>query len=91
MPTKAEVIEQIKTVIDPHLGSDVYTLGLIRSIEIEGNEVQVTFVPTSPFCPMGIQLAQAIKDAVGKIEGVKPIVTVQGHIQEKAINEALNG
>ncbi|MCK4666137.1 DUF59 domain-containing protein, partial [Candidatus Dependentiae bacterium] len=35
MPSKEEVIEKIKTVFDPHIGVDIYSLGLIYDIKVE--------------------------------------------------------
>jgi len=90
MVTEQEVIDKLKTVTDPHVGVDVYTMGLIKDIVVEGDEVSLTFVPSSPFCPMGIQLAKMIKDAVADMDGVTAVVTIRGHIQEKEINKALN-
>ncbi|MDG6220612.1 MAG: metal-sulfur cluster assembly factor [Candidatus Thermoplasmatota archaeon] len=90
MVTQEEVIEKLKTVIDPHIGADIHTLGLIKEIDIQGNDVKITFIPTSPFCPLGIELAQGIKNAAESIEGIKVTVKIMGHIQETMINEQIN-
>ncbi|MBI5000231.1 MAG: metal-sulfur cluster assembly factor [Euryarchaeota archaeon] len=84
------VVEALKGVMDPHTGMNVYEMGLISELKIEGGNVSLNFTPTSPYCPMGIQLAVSIKQAIKEIEGVKDVkVTVQGHLQSKAINEML--
>ena len=84
------VVEALKGVMDPHTGMNVYDMGLISGLKIEGENVSLTFTPTSPYCPMGIQLAVGIKQAVKELDGVKDVkVTVQGHLQSKAINEML--
>ena len=90
MPTEQDVIERLKSVIDPHVGVDVYTMGLIQDIKVEEDKVEVTFVPSSPFCPLGIELARMIKNALDGIEGVRTVVTVRGHVKEEDINKALN-
>ncbi len=90
MVTESEVVETLKKVIDYETGIDVYTMGLIRDLKVEDDTVSLTFVPSSPFCPLGIQLAVAIKKALSEVEGVKNVdITVRGHIQEKQINELL--
>ena len=35
MITKEQVIEQLKKVVDPELGMDIYTLGLIYNIDVK--------------------------------------------------------
>jgi metal-sulfur cluster biosynthetic enzyme len=65
-------------------------MNLISDLKISGDAVSLTFTPTSSFCPMGIQLAGAIKKGLGGIEGVREVnVTVRGHVQEKQLNEML--
>ena len=84
------VVEALKGVMDPHTGMNVYEMGLISDLKIDGGKVSLSFTPTSPYCPMGIQLAVSIKQAIKEIEGVKDVkVTVLGHLQSKAINEML--
>ncbi len=90
MVTEEEVIEKLKGVIDPHMGEDVYSMGMIPKLELSGDKLDIVFTPTTPYCPIGIQLATAIKRALLPIEGLKEInVTVVGHTQEIAINKEL--
>ena len=84
------VATALKTVIDPHTHISVYDMGLIKDLKVEGNDVSLTFIPTSPFCPMGIQLAKAIKAAVKSVEGIGEVtVTIQGHMSAGEINKML--
>lgn len=92
MPTKEEVVEELKKVVDPHTGTDVYAMGLISDLEANENSVSLTFTPTSPFCPMGVQLAVQIKKNLSQIEGLDTEdvnITVEGHMQSDQINEKL--
>ncbi|MFQ6135877.1 MAG: metal-sulfur cluster assembly factor [Candidatus Hydrothermarchaeales archaeon] len=90
MTTEEEVIGKLKGVIDPHTGESVYDMGMIPKLKVNGDAVDLTFTPTTPFCPIGIQLATAIKRALQGVEGLKEInVTVVGHTQEKELNEKL--
>ncbi|MFW6041359.1 MAG: metal-sulfur cluster assembly factor [Thermoplasmatota archaeon] len=93
MPTEEEVKEKLKSVVDPHTGTDVYSMGLISDIKIDDSEVSLTFTPTSPFCPMGIQLAVMIKKNLLELEDVEEQdidITVKGHINAEQINEKLS-
>ena len=49
-------------VIDPELGLDFVELGLIYGIEVEDDEVFVTFTLTSPGCPIGPQVSEQIEE-----------------------------
>ena len=88
MVSKEEVVEKLKKVVDPHTRQSVWDMGLIEELEVKGNEVHVTFRPSSPFCPIGQQLAFAIKRSVEDL-GVRAKVKVTGYVKEKELNELL--
>ncbi len=91
MDQKDAVISALRTVIDPHTGTSVYDMGLISELEVEGESVRLTFIPTSPFCPVGVELAKSIREAVLMVEGTKDCrVKVAGHIKAEEINRAVN-
>jgi len=91
MVTKEDVLERLGKVMDPETGIDVVNMKLISDLEVtDDNEVSLTFVPSSPFCPLGIQLAFAIKEAANEVEGVtKVTVKVDNHLQAAMINDML--
>ena len=70
--TKDKVIEVLKTIHDPEIHVDIWTMGLIYNIEIKTDyEVVVTMTYTTPFCPWGPQLNQEIIDTLKYKLGVK--------------------
>lgn len=90
MVEKEQVVEELKKVMDPHTNQDVYEMGLVKDLRVEGAEVSLTFVPSSPYCPLGVQLATSIRDQVRQMEGVEKIdVTVDGYIQKDQLNKML--
>jgi len=92
MPTEEEVIERLKQVMDPHTQTDVYSMGLISELDVSDDKISLNFTPTSPFCPMGVQLAVQIKKQLLQIEDIdedKIDITVQGHINAEQINQQL--
>ncbi len=92
MPTEEEAIEKLKAVMDPHTGIDVYSMGLISELKLENESVSLTFTPTSPFCPMGVQLAMMIKKSLLELDGMAPEnikITVEGHLNSEEINKHL--
>lgn len=91
MDKKDEVVEVLRSVLDPHTGVSVYDMGLISEIVVSNDTVSLTFMPTSPFCPVGVELAKSIRDHILSIGGLKSCnVKVVGHIRADQINEALN-
>ena len=64
MPTKDEITEVIKTIIDPELFIDIWTLGLIYDIAIAEEKVDVKMTFTSMACPAGPQLVSQVKEKV---------------------------
>lgn len=90
MTTEREVISTLREIVDPHTNMNVYDMGLISDIKVAGNQVSLTFRPTSPFCPLGIHLAMNIKRRVKSLKGIKKAdVKVVGHAQQDMINKAL--
>ncbi len=75
MSLKDRIIEKLKTVYDPELRQDVITLKLVNNLEVdeENGYVSLVFRPTTYLCPIGIQLALMIKQAILKLEGVKKV------------------
>ena len=68
-----DVIEALEEVIDPELGLDFVSLGLVYDVEIEQSDVYVTFTLTTPACPIGPQVSEQMKEFVGDLQGVNAV------------------
>jgi metal-sulfur cluster biosynthetic enzyme len=80
MPTqeeiKDEVIEALGTVNDPELGIDIWNLGLVYEVNIDGdNNVKVDFTLTTMGCPIAPMIDEEIKAATAYIEGIGDVST----------------
>ena len=73
MPTEEAVYEVLEEVIDPELGLDFVSLGLVYDVEIEESDVYVTFTLTTPACPIGPQVSEQMKEFVGRLDGVREV------------------
>jgi len=89
MVSKEDVIEKLKGVIDPHTRQNVWDMGLIEELDVSDGEVSLVFRPSSQFCPIGQQLAMAIKRSIEEL-GVKARVKVTGYVREKELTEMLS-
>jgi metal-sulfur cluster biosynthetic enzyme len=63
-PDHDEVMMAIATVIDPEAGMSIVDLGLVYGVDIDGDRVAVTMTMTTPTCPVGDYLADAVRNAV---------------------------
>ena len=72
-PTEEDVYEALEEVIDPELGLDFVSLGLVYDVVIEGDEAHITFTLTTPACPIGPQVSEQMKEFVGEIDGVESV------------------
>lgn len=71
IPTKEEIIEELKKVQDPELFFDVYTLGFIYDIIIDDNNIIIIMTLTSPACFAAQVLPEEVVDVVSKLENVE--------------------
>lgn len=64
----------LKTVFDPEIPVNVYSLGLIYKIDIDDDaNVSIDMTLTAPNCPMADFLFEDIRQKVESIEGVKSV------------------
>jgi len=68
-----ELVEAMRSVIDPEIGLNIVELGLLRNLEIEGDRAKITMILTTPFCPYGPQLIEQVRLVGNQImnEGVQ--------------------
>ena len=73
-PLYTQVVEACRTVYDPEIPVNIYELGLVYTIEINGeNEVRVIMTLTAPGCPVAGEMPGWVADAVEPIPGVKTV------------------
>src|SRR6266513_3727557 len=72
-PDVDDVMEALENVIDPELGLDFVSLGLVYDVEVEGSEVHITFTLTSPGCPIGPQVTEQMKEFVSEVPDVERV------------------
>jgi metal-sulfur cluster biosynthetic enzyme len=73
MVTEEDVYEALEEVIDPELGLDFVSLGLVYDVAVEDEKVDITFTLTTPACPIGPQVSEQMVEFVGDLEGVSSV------------------
>jgi ATP-binding protein involved in chromosome partitioning len=74
MPTKEQVTESLRAVIDPELRRSIVDLGMVRSIEIHPTgKVDVVVSLTTSGCPIRSHFQQAVAQNVSALEGVSEV------------------
>jgi ATP-binding protein involved in chromosome partitioning len=73
-PTEQAVLSALSQIVDPDLGRDVVSLGMIKDLRVSsGGEVTFTFELTTPACPVRDRFRTQAEEAVGAVPGVKTV------------------
>jgi ATP-binding protein involved in chromosome partitioning len=74
MPTRDQVLEKLRVVIDPELRRSIVELEMVRSIEISADGVVDVMVSlTTPGCPIRSHFQEAVTATVSELEGVRAV------------------
>jgi metal-sulfur cluster biosynthetic enzyme len=76
MITKEQILEALKTVIDPELHINIVDLGLVYDVQIvhDLGHVEITMTLTTPGCPLSMVFEEWIPKAVKAVDGVKSVM-----------------
>ena len=73
VPKRDDVVLALKTVFDPEIPVDIYELGLIYEINIDGPKVAVKMTLTAPNCPIADDVVAQVHNAVMMVPGVESV------------------
>ena len=69
-----EVIECIKTVVDPEIPVNLYDLGLIYEIKInDNNDIKIKMTLTNPNCPVAGSMPESVGKSIEKLSNLNSI------------------
>ena len=57
-PEEQDLMDVLRTVVDPELGMNIVELGLVRQLNIQPDFTEITMIMTTPFCPYGPALLE---------------------------------
>ncbi len=67
------VLKTLGKVLDPELGKDLVTLGMIENVEVKDSVVSFTLNLTTPACPLKDEIRSSALAAVQALDGVKDV------------------
>ena len=69
-----QVIECIKTVVDPEIPVNLYDLGLIYDIKIsDKNDIKIKMTLTNPNCPVAGTIPESVGKSIEKLSNLNSI------------------
>ncbi len=87
-PEQEHVREALRVVMDPELGLDVVTLGLIRDIVFHDEETEVKMIMTTPFCPYAGSIIQQVQQvAANAVDGPARVNLLETPMWEPSMME----
>lgn len=70
-----KVVEMLRTVFDPEIPVDIYSLGLIYRIDIDDDaNLVVDMTMTAPNCPMADFIMEDARIKLESIDGIKSVL-----------------
>jgi metal-sulfur cluster biosynthetic enzyme len=81
------VREALRQVVDPEIGMDVITLGLIRELDLQPDKSHVVMLLTTPFCPYGPQLMEQTRRMVQDTTGVPTTIEMSMEMWDPSMME----
>ena len=74
MVSHEEVLDKLRTCLDPELGINIVDLGLIYSINIDSSRISVVMTLTTPGCPLDSYFVKDISNKLKALKGISDVV-----------------
>ena len=69
-----KVVDMLRTVYDPEIPVDIYSLGLVYRIDLnDSGDLTVDMTLTAPNCPMADFILEDVRMKLESIDGVKSV------------------
>ena len=66
-----QVLEKLSTVIDPDLKKDIVSMGMIKDLELNDNNLKFTLELTTPACPFNVEIEDDVRKVIGDLSELK--------------------
>ncbi|AZA11173.1 Mrp/NBP35 family ATP-binding protein [Corynebacterium gerontici] len=91
---EADIRAALARVEDPEIGKPLTELGMVKSIDIQGNDVHAVIYLTIAGCPMKSTLVNDSREAISAVDGVEHVevtTDVMSDEQRKQLRQQLRG
>ena len=69
-----KIVEYLRTVVDPEIAIDIYSLGMIYSIDLDDDgNLTIDMTLTAPNCPMADFILEDVQQKMESVKGVKSV------------------
>ncbi|AQW81550.1 metal-sulfur cluster assembly factor [Campylobacter pinnipediorum] len=68
---KDEIYNELSKIVDPEVGFDIVSLGLIYDVYYDDGKAKVTMTLSTKSCPLHELILNWVEDAVMRVDGVK--------------------
>lgn len=82
MVSKEEIMNVLKSVVDPELKMDLVEANMVRNIEISGNAVKITIALTSSSCPLVDKIKSEIINRIKSLKSVSEVEIITTTMNE---------
>jgi len=69
--TMEDIVKALKECYDPEIPVNVWDLGLIYDVNVDGDKVHVKMTLTAPGCPMHSFISKEVREKIQSVSGVK--------------------
>jgi len=66
-----QVLEKLSTVIDPDLKKDIVSMGMIKDLELNSNNLKFTLELTTPACPFNDEIESDVRKAISELTEIQ--------------------
>ena len=66
-----QVLEKLSTVIDPDLKKDIVSMGMIKNLELDNDNLKFTLELTTPACPFNVEIEDDVRKAIADLSDLK--------------------
>lgn len=77
-----DVLAVLRGVVDPELGSDIVTLGMVPKVEIVDRVARITIALTTLGCPLQAQIRKDVAARVEQLDGIDKIKVIWSELDQ---------
>ena len=70
---KDKIIEEIRKIYDPEIPVNIYELGLIYDIKVEGQKAKIKMTLTTPNCPVAESLPKEVQESAMQVDEIEEV------------------